>query len=254
VEADESYRRVLSLPAGAGEVEIQRAPRAQAQKERADLAPRIPRLQVVLEGATASEVEVRVDGVFINASALAAPMHMNPGNRLVIGRRGAEQANVVVKLVEGQLASARLQFGLAERGRAAATLLPRTAPNVVRRPPEAALPPPHLLSEPEVPAQDSGAGAAAADAGNAQDSGVTLTSAARMAFIVSDTWIGASDLASEGQFIWADGSALQFENWAAAQPDNFGGTEDCVEKRLLNGGWVDAPCSTLKGVLCESSE
>jgi hypothetical protein len=72
--------------------------------------------------------------------------------------------------------------------------------------------------------------------------------------ISGDTWIGASDQANEDSFVWVNGTPVQFTNWAASQPDNFGGSEDCVEKRFTaNGAWNDVPCTsmTAKGVLCE---
>jgi hypothetical protein len=64
----------------------------------------------------------------------------------------------------------------------------------------------------------------------------------------TNTWIGLSDRATEGTFVWDDGSALAFSNWAAGEP-NSGGLdatyqEDCA---IIAGArptkqWDDRPC------------
>ena len=63
-----------------------------------------------------------------------------------------------------------------------------------------------------------------------------------------NTWIGASDLVTEGTFLWDDGSALVFTNWHAGEP-NSGGTgatyqEDCViiAGARVDKQWDDRPC------------
>ncbi len=85
-----------------------------------------------------------------------------------------------------------------------------------------------------------------------------ITSAGENSFldnlIVADTWIGGSDSAAEGVWIWEDGleSGMQFwagaaagssvggfyENWAGGEPNNSGGNEDHVTIRT-NGTWND---------------
>jgi hypothetical protein len=71
--------------------------------------------------------------------------------------------------------------------------------------------------------------------------------------IMQDSWIGASDTALENTFVWVNGDPVQFENWGAAQPDNFDDGEDCVEKRFIGGLWNDVPCTSMveKAALCE---
>ncbi len=52
-------------------------------------------------------------------------------------------------------------------------------------------------------------------------------------------WIGLSDEASEGNFVWTDGSPLSgYDNWYPQQPNNYGGHQDFVEM-LSNGEWND---------------
>jgi hypothetical protein len=64
-------------------------------------------------------------------------------------------------------------------------------------------------------------------------------------------WIGASDRALEGAFVWTDGRALGFTSWAANQPDAFPG-QNCVEKRGEPGAaWYDQTCENLEFYVCE---
>lgn len=75
-----------------------------------------------------------------------------------------------------------------------------------------------------------------------------LDTAAEAFVGTANTWIGASDLATEGTFVWDDGSALVFTNWHAGEP-NSGGTgatyqEDCViiAGARVDKQWDDRPC------------
>lgn len=67
-----------------------------------------------------------------------------------------------------------------------------------------------------------------------------------------DVWLGANDLATEGDFRWLDGGALDDgPPWAFGQPDDFENIEDCVELRAMDDSWNDVPCSSLKPPVCE---
>lgn len=64
---------------------------------------------------------------------------------------------------------------------------------------------------------------------------VTINDAAenqfvRTAFSATALWLGLSDVGSEGNFAWADGSASTYRNWNAFEPNNggAGGNEDYV--------------------------
>jgi hypothetical protein len=52
-------------------------------------------------------------------------------------------------------------------------------------------------------------------------------------------WIGFNDVASEGQFVWTDGSASSYTNWNPGEPNNSGGVEDFTELLGSNGRWND---------------
>lgn len=56
--------------------------------------------------------------------------------------------------------------------------------------------------------------------------------------------MGANDLDQEGNFIWeATGELLSngYTNWAAGEPSNGNGNEDCVYY-IRNGQWNDCNC------------
>src|SRR5690606_32247992 len=63
----------------------------------------------------------------------------------------------------------------------------------------------------------------------------------------TDTWIGLTDRAVEGTFVWDDGTPLSFTNWHAGEPNDGGDdpiAEDCViiAGARVGKGWDDRPC------------
>jgi hypothetical protein len=67
-----------------------------------------------------------------------------------------------------------------------------------------------------------------------------------------DTWIGLNDRETEGEMRWDSGDAVgPFTDWAPQQPDDFDGTEDCVELLADGRGYNDRPCTDLRAYLCE---
>jgi hypothetical protein len=60
-----------------------------------------------------------------------------------------------------------------------------------------------------------------------------------------DTWIGLDDLATEGTFVWVDGTPLAFANFHAGEPNNSGTDgEDCavIAGQRVGKQWDDRPC------------
>jgi lectin-like protein len=63
-------------------------------------------------------------------------------------------------------------------------------------------------------------------------------------------WLGGSDAAQDGEFIWADGSALLFDAFAPNQPDDGAGV-DCIEKRNdATALWYDQRCTDEYPYIC----
>jgi Ca2+-binding RTX toxin-like protein len=73
-----------------------------------------------------------------------------------------------------------------------------------------------------------------------------LTSAEEDAFvralagpILGDYWIGLSDAATEGVYLWVTGEPFAFAAWRPGEPNNFDGDEDYVSGNHLGIGWND---------------
>ena len=76
------------------------------------------------------------------------------------------------------------------------------------------------------------------------------------------TWIGLSDTASDGDYVWTDGTPYDYENFASGQPDSSNG-ESCFHFFNQNSGsleWNDYSCSSntfgdvLTSYICQKSE
>ena len=83
---------------------------------------------------------------------------------------------------------------------------------------------------------------------------VSINSAAESDWLAATVevtiWIGANDREREGSFDWANGDPFQFELFAAGEPDNTFGVQDCVERRL-DSSWNDRACNVENPFVCE---
>ena len=80
-------------------------------------------------------------------------------------------------------------------------------------------------------------------------------------------WIGLTDEAEEGEWVWSSGKATSFTNWAPREPSNHKSKanemqgEDCVLLNINPGGpkkswttpkkWNDSSCSAKHNVICQ---
>ena len=66
--------------------------------------------------------------------------------------------------------------------------------------------------------------------------------------------MGLNDIAEEGEFVWTDGSAKTYANFKDKEPNNHGGSEDCVSLHENNNGkYVDISCFFKKRFICETN-
>ena len=63
-------------------------------------------------------------------------------------------------------------------------------------------------------------------------------------------WIGLSDSASEGNFVWDDDSPVLYTNWATGEPNNNAGNEHLVDIDPLLGQWNDDNDDEVKHFFC----
>jgi hypothetical protein len=72
--------------------------------------------------------------------------------------------------------------------------------------------------------------------------------------VSEETWIGLTDVKSEGTYVWADGTPMTYSNWYSGQPNNWMGEENCVRLWKWVGGtfqWGDYFCVEPKNYICE---
>ncbi|XP_052254421.1 macrophage mannose receptor 1-like [Dreissena polymorpha] len=62
-------------------------------------------------------------------------------------------------------------------------------------------------------------------------------------------WIGLNDRGREGGYVWSDGSAVDYTNWADKQPDNFNNNQDCVQV-VPSLKWNDQTCYAVTKFIC----
>jgi len=84
------------------------------------------------------------------------------------------------------------------------------------------------------------------------DSATTNAAVAKLA-AGSDTFIGATDTATEGTFVWDDGTPLVFTNFRTGEPNNGSGQyqEDCLvieASKTPDDTWDDRPCAPVPNV------
>ncbi|XP_060066707.1 echinoidin-like [Ylistrum balloti] len=77
-----------------------------------------------------------------------------------------------------------------------------------------------------------------------------MTELGSLSFAGNGVWLGLTDQNTEGTFVWADDSPVDYTYWASGQPAGLGGIaaaqEDCTLLKYRDSGhWHDYPCSSI---------
>jgi hypothetical protein len=64
-----------------------------------------------------------------------------------------------------------------------------------------------------------------------------------------DWWVGATDEAQDGTWLWADGSPVIYDGFTYNQPDGSG-SENCAENWDAYVGWNDLSCGSSRRIAC----
>jgi len=118
---------------GSGDVAIQRDAQNQAETERDDLTPRIPKLTIAVVGSSTSLVAVEVDGVRVPNGLFTTGWQVNPGIAKISATVGSEHQQQQVEFSEGKTEQVTFRFEQSGHGASAmatATSGGTPAPNV----------------------------------------------------------------------------------------------------------------------------
>jgi hypothetical protein len=66
----------------------------------------------------------------------------------------------------------------------------------------------------------------------------------------AETWLGITDVATEGTFLTVRGAPPPFVLWSTGEPNNDPGDADCV-RVLANGRYADDRCVAGHPAICE---
>ncbi|XP_058831453.1 lectin-like [Topomyia yanbarensis] len=88
---------------------------------------------------------------------------------------------------------------------------------------------------------------------------LTIQSANKFNPTSTEIWIGGSDLAKEGEYIWQPtGKRFEYNFWAKGEPNNSGGVENCAQIRYVSAAvgwhWNDKNCDLERYFICENAE
>jgi hypothetical protein len=85
---------------------------------------------------------------------------------------------------------------------------------------------------------------------------VSILSQAEHDFLVAtfgssqDYWIGFTDEALEGTWVWTSGEPVAYTNWSPGEPNDFWGEDYAVMNWLFDGTWNDlSEGSSLQGIV-----
>lgn len=126
VAASELYLEATRIPKERSWQSTQEDAQRDAEKERIELLPRIPRLKINIKGAGPNDVNVSIDGAAVPQALLDTEQLVDPGQRQIEGLRGTDSVKQVVSMKESEHAQVTLVFAKAG---AAATTSVASVPN-----------------------------------------------------------------------------------------------------------------------------
>jgi len=112
VGASELYLEATRIPRDKTWQSTQLDAQKDAEREREELLPRIPRLTVAIKGTAPTEVEVSSDGTSLPVALIGTEQLQDPGVHRVQGTRGPEIVTESITVREGDRANVTLQFKL----------------------------------------------------------------------------------------------------------------------------------------------
>ena len=143
VEARDTVKRVLRIPARPGDPEPFVAARADAQALDADLDARIPSIRVILRGAEARDATIAIDDATLPASAIAGEaFKVDPGAHVVRAMTAGAKAEAKIDVAERETKEVTLDVAAAS-ARAASSPSTQAHENVPPAPTEPAAAPSH---------------------------------------------------------------------------------------------------------------
>lgn len=135
VAASELYLEAQRIPKDNSWQSTQMDAQRDAEKERAELLPRIPRLTVSIKNAGPSDVDVLIDGSPLPDAMIGSEQLQDPGTHKVQGSHGAEVVVETISVKEGDHASVTLQFKLVSASAVQSGPIAPNQQNQAQRPP-----------------------------------------------------------------------------------------------------------------------
>ena len=69
--------------------------------------------------------------------------------------------------------------------------------------------------------------------------------------IHNPVWLGGTDGAAEGTWVFTDGTRVTHTAWSDGQPDNLGGGQHCLATNFKGPDWDDEWCGANYNFVCE---
>jgi hypothetical protein len=110
VAASERYLEVGRLSVAQGDAQVQEAAKKEAAAEVEALLPKIPSVVVTLQGASADDVKLSLDGAPLSTAFLGEQRPVDPGKHRIEGRRGEQVVGVDVTLAAAENKAVTLRF------------------------------------------------------------------------------------------------------------------------------------------------